>query len=123
MPNFPCEFEVRDDWIAESGIVSFRPMGTSYRSAPSATLIPLISIEPPYRRVTHPKDWRGFDHDRLTRILRGFVDEAEIDPVPLFKLPVTDFPHTPYQYRVLNGFHRFYASIAAGFEDLPAVIS
>ena len=28
----------------------------------------------------------------------------------------------PFRYRVRNGFHRFYASVAAGFECLPTII-
>jgi hypothetical protein len=42
-----------------------------------------------------------------------------MEPVPLLKLPAP----APYAYRVRDGYHRFFASIAAGFECLPAVIS
>jgi hypothetical protein len=83
--------------------------------------VPLRQIEPPYR--IPGKDWHGFDHSRLVSVLDGIATGAEIEPVPLFKLPDTDFPPAPYAYRVRNGFHRFYASIAAGFECLPAEIS
>jgi hypothetical protein len=119
MPNFPCDFELPDDWLAEAGMVGFAATTSAYRSTSAAELIPLAEIEPPYRRVS--KDWHGFDRPRLISVLKGIVDGVEIEPVPLFTLPVTDFPITPYRYRVLNGFHRFYASIAAGFESLPGV--
>jgi hypothetical protein len=119
MPNFPCDFEIPDDWLAEAGMVGFTAAATAYRSAPAAVLVPLTMIEPPYRRVSYPKDWRGFDRVRLIRVLKWIVADAEIEPVPLFELPATDFPHTPYRYRVTDGFHRFHASIAAGFENLP----
>jgi hypothetical protein len=122
MPNFPCEFEIPDDWLAEAGMDSFIRAGVSYRSTPAARLLPLTAVEPVYRLVGHPKDWRGFDRVRLISVLKGIVADAEIEPVPLFELPVTDYPHTPYRYRVLNGFHRFYASIAAGFDHLPGAL-
>jgi hypothetical protein len=50
------------------------------------------------------------------------VMAAEIEAVPLLELPVYEFGPNTYRYRVRNGFHRFYASIAAGFECLAAVI-
>ncbi len=123
MPNFPCDFELPDEWLAAADMVCFTPTTTAYRSTAAAVLVPLATIEPPYRLVTHQKDWRGFNRDRLVYVFKGIVAGAEIEPVPLFKLPVTDFPHTPYRYRVLNEYHRFFASVAAGFEDLPATIS
>jgi len=47
---------------------------------------------------------------------------AEIPPVPVVALPPADDPAAPFAYRVCDGFHRFYASVAAGFEMLPVVI-
>jgi hypothetical protein len=88
----------------------------------SAMLVPLTEIEPVPRFVTHAKDWRGFDRSRLVRLLKGFVAGDEIEPVPLCRLPVLEFPSSPYQYRVVNCLHRFCGSIAAGFVHLPASI-
>jgi hypothetical protein len=42
--------------------------------------------------------------------------------VSLREIPPADLSPTPFSYRMRDGFHRFYASIAAGFECLPAVI-
>jgi hypothetical protein len=55
-------------------------------------------------------------------VFKGIVTAAEIEPVPLLQLPVFEFAPNTYRFRVRNGFHRFYASIVAGFECLPAVI-
>jgi hypothetical protein len=123
MPNFPCEFELPDAWWDEAGMEGFKPQGSAYRSTATAMLVPLKMIEPLYRCKTFPKVWRGFDQNRLIRVLKGFVAGVEIEPVPLFQLPETDYPSSPYGYRVGNGFHRFYASIAAGFEYLPGDLS
>ena len=122
MPNFPCEFEIPDDWLTEAGVVGFIPTTAAYRSTSDAVLVPLAAIEPPYRVLAVPKDWRGFDRSRFISVLKGIVTAAEIEPVPLLELPVFEFAPTTYRFRVRNGFHRFYASIVAGFESLSAEI-
>jgi hypothetical protein len=119
MPHLPGEFEIPDDWLSEAGIVGFKPTARAYRSITTAVLVPLTAVEPVARYVTHPKDWRGFDRVRLVRVLQGFVAGDEIEPVPAVELPVHEIASSPYRYRVCNGFHRFHASIAAGFDMLP----
>jgi len=120
MPNYPCEFEIPDAWLVEAGMDGFIPTTPSYRSRAAAVGVPLREVEPPYR--VPEKDWRGFDRWRLISILKGISTGAEIEPVPVVTLPCTDFPAAPYRYRVRDGYHRFYASIVAGFEQLPTVI-
>lgn len=122
MPHYPCEFEIPDDWLAEAGAAGFVPATRAYRSSADAVFVPLTDIEPPYRIVRVAKDWRGFDRPRLVSVLRGIIESAEIEPVPLLELPVQEFGPTTYRFRVRNGFHRFYASIVVGFEFLAAVI-
>lgn len=122
MPNFPCEFEIPDDWLIDAGGAGFIPTTAAYRSSSDAVSVPLIDIEPPYRVLTVAKDWRGFDRTRFISLLKGIVTGAEIEPVPLLELPVFEFAPNTYRFRVRNGFHRFYASIVAGFECLAAVI-
>ncbi len=130
MPNFPCEFEIPDSWLAEAGMTDFKPSDSAYRWTAcslvphvAVELVPLAVVEPPLRLLTVPKDWRGFDHDRLIRILRGFVNGDEIEAVPLFDLSLAgEFAPRSYRYRVRNGCHRFYASVAAGFGCLPGAV-
>jgi hypothetical protein len=69
------------------------------------------------------KDWHGFERARLVSVLKGIATGADMEPVPLLELPQHDIWPVPYQYRVRDGFHRFYASIVAGFESVPAVIT
>jgi hypothetical protein len=120
MPYYPCDFEIPDAWLNEAGMDGFTRSAPAYRSTAAAVPVPLREIEPPHR--TPEKHWRGFDRARLISVLKGIATGAEIEPVPLLELPPGDFPAAPYRYRVRNGFHRFYASIAAGFECLPAEI-
>ena len=122
MPSFPCEFEIPDDWLTKAGTAGFLPSARAYRSSSDAILVPLTDIEPPYRVARVAKDWRGFDRTRFISVLKGIVAAAEIEPVPLLELPVYEFGPSTYRYRVRNGFHRFYASIVAGFECLAAVV-
>jgi hypothetical protein len=122
MPNFPCELEIPDDWLAEAGAIGFVPTTRAYRSSSDAVLVPLTDIEPPYRVLKVAKDWRGFDRSRFISVLKGIVTAAEIEPVPLLELPTCEFGPNTYRFRVRDGFHRFYASMVAGFECLTATI-
>jgi hypothetical protein len=123
MPNFPCEFELSDDWLREAGITDFRPRTEAYLSTDDAVLVSLREIQPPYRLRSRPEDGAGFDRIRMIQLLKGFVAEANIPPVPLLQLPAGDHvAQVPYQYIVRDGFHRFYASVAARFTCLPSSI-
>jgi hypothetical protein len=122
-PNFPCELEIPDDWIIPSGINNFAPTERAYRSTPEAMLVALSQVIPAMREPSVPKDWRGFERERLLALLRRIVAGEQIDPVPLIQLPEPcPILPLPYRYSIRNGFHRFYASVIAGFSHLPASI-
>ncbi len=123
-PLFPAEFEIPDDWWNEAGMSGFKPAGPSYASSDlAAQIIPLREIEPPFRFPEHPKDFRGFDRTRLVRVLSGFVAGAAIEPVALAELLLqSEFSPLPFRYRVRDGVHRFYASVAAGYTCLPGKV-
>ncbi len=98
----------------------FTRRGPAYRSS-GAEVFALDDIEPPFRLASTPLDWHGFDRARFAFILEGFVADAELPPIKILILPkLTDISGQPFKYRVLDGVHRFYASIAAGFESVPA---
>jgi hypothetical protein len=121
-PRFPAEFEIPDDWWVEAGMLEFVRRTSAYRSL-MADLVALDDIEPPFRLLSKPLDWRGFDHVRMVSILKAFVTGATIPPIDLLILPtLNDISGQPFKYRVLGGVHRFYASIAAGFEFLPSAM-
>ncbi len=118
-PRFPADFELPDEWWSEAGMSGFTRQGVAYRS--TAELFWLDEIEPPFRLLSAALDWRGFSRERMVSILRGFVASDEIAPIDLLALPpLADISRAPFTYRVLGGMHRFYASIAAGFECVPA---
>jgi hypothetical protein len=123
MPNFPCEFEIPDEWWVEAGMTGFAAPGLAYRSTLGSQPIPLREIEPPHCRHSKPRDRNGFDCARMVHILSSISSGVALKPVPLVNLPFGDLPSSMnYAYRALDGYHRFYASIAAGFESLPAVV-
>jgi hypothetical protein len=123
MPNFPCSFEIPDEWWIESGMTTFTAQGRAYRSSGNAQLVPLEEIEPLFCKSMKCRDWCGFDRERMIRILNSIASGDELKPVPLVALPYSELPsRAAYAYRALDGFHRFYASIAAGFECLPASV-
>ena len=124
MPNHPCDFEIPDDWLKEAGMNGFTPVFRTYHSTAEVVPVRLVEIEPPYRVPACVKDSRGFDRERLVFVLQGIAIGTQIPPVSLQELPLAEFPcFRPYRYRVCDGFHRFYASIAAGFEWLPGIVS
>jgi hypothetical protein len=121
MPKFPCEFELADEWLKEAGMTGYVPAGRCYRSAVTVATVPLIQIEPPSRNPEVRPEWRGFDRPRLISVLQGIVSGAEMPPVPLQVIANGhEIPPAPFTYRVCDGFHRFYASLVAGFTHLPA---
>jgi hypothetical protein len=123
-PLLPAEFEIPDAWWSDAGMTAFGPGAPSYRCTPHPNVIAVLlrEIEPPFRNPGVLRDWQGFDRARMIRVLGGMATGAEMPPVPVVALPPADDPAAPFAWRVCDGFHRFYASVAAGFEMLPVVI-
>jgi hypothetical protein len=119
MPHLPCTFEIPDDWLSEAGWVGFQPSVAAYRSTKATLFAPLTQIEPIARLNSVPKDFCGFDRARFVRALKGFVDDDDIEPVDAEEMPIFEFCHSPFRYRLCDGFHRFHAAVAAGFAALP----
>jgi hypothetical protein len=118
MPNFPCEFEIPDDWIAASGIGNFSPRRTAYRSSADVRLITLVEVAPLLRFKSVPKDWRGLEQKRFVVLLKRFVANDFIPPVPVVQLLDSNrLVRLSYRYCIGDGFHRYYASILAGFSN------
>lgn len=120
-PRFPAEFEIPDDWWLEAGMQKFVSRALAYRSSTTNELIALDEVEPPFRLHRTPLDWHGFSRSRMVSILNAFVADEPIPPIDLLILPtLNDFSGQPFRYRPIDGVHRFYASMAAGFKFLPA---
>ena len=125
MPLFPCEFELPDDWVAEAGWLDdvgrriFQPNQSAFNSTSDAVLIDLSLVEPLGRGRGYEKDFRGFDRERMVKILRGFVEGDVIEAPEAITLPDREVCQGLYRYRICNGVHRYFASIAAGYARIP----
>lgn len=132
MPTFrhgDLEFDVPDEWWAEAGMATFTPIGCSYRpGAPErdkdleglpVLMLAVASIEPVRRRLSHGpfSDGDRPARDRVRDIFSGFVRDAAIPPVWVFR--VSGSPR--YAHALSHGAHRFYCSVAAGFTHVPAI--
>ena len=121
------QYSLPDDWWNEAGISLDQLVGRSYPSGPSRwPNIPVFElaideIQPLERASTHgvfnDNAEFGTAHERVTRILRGFHEKAQIPPIEVARL-ATD---QPQRYKLIDGAHRLYCSIAVGFTHVPAV--
>ena len=121
------EFELDCAWWTEAGMEKFAPLTRAYVAKSSQTDGRSI-IEVPIEdvRAVSRKPGIGIFNDnedstareRVVRILGGFVSGEKIRPVEVKCEP----PESPYRYKLHDGTHRFYCSLAAGFSHVPAVI-
>lgn len=120
--------EIDHEWCTEAGIVGFRPEAQSYPPKVAADLdrevelVAIVDVEPLERDLSHgvfnDSEELGSARQRVVQILRGFVSKDEIPPILIDRLE----PPEPYRFRLRNGAHRFYCSVAAGFTHVPAVV-
>jgi hypothetical protein len=108
-------FEIPDEWWHEAGMADFVSRTASYR--PAATSRPLImaplpSIEVPRRTP----GLLGLDRGRTVRALRCIAQGQALPPVPAEELY-----GERHLFMLRDGFHRYHASVAAGFTHLPLV--
>jgi hypothetical protein len=123
MPNFivpgsNIEFEIPDDWWQFCDMEDFRPATTFYlysRRDVGVQTVPVSAVRPPERDAGVV----GFHKNRLVPILLAFTsDRCALPAVPVRELADGD----AYRYQVLDGYHRYYATIAAGYSRLPVLI-
>ena len=80
-----------------------------------AQVVDLASVKPPTRADGVPL----FKKYKLVPVLFAFTSpKCSLPPGEVARLSE---PH-PYLYRLTNGFHRYYASAAVEYPELPVVI-
>ena len=117
-------FEIPDEWWIESGMNCFVRSSEAYLEKPlsdvpenTIILVPINSIKPIRRDPGVTLDFGGFGRERLVRILGWIAKSEAIEPVKVLRNADDHF-----LYSVYDGFHRFHASVAAGFPKLPVSI-
>ncbi len=84
-------------------------------SESNAEVVSISVVEPPLRNSGIPP----FKKYKLVPILMAFTSpECELPPVEV-QLHESD----TYKYKVKNGYHRFYASLAVGYTMLPVIVT
>ena len=60
-------------------------------------------------------DYEGLDRVRMVSVLHAILSRTPLPPVEVEEPSLGD-----YHYRLHHGAHRFFASVAVGFTDMPA---
>jgi hypothetical protein len=115
------EVTLKDDWLAEAEMSRFVPTSKAYRVDPhwfakdrQIRQIRIRDIAPVER---HLGDYGVFrNRESVLEILRGFRLDHAIPPVE-----ITSGKTTSHRYKLYNGTHRLYCSLAVGFTHVPAV--
>jgi hypothetical protein len=119
VPGSTIEFEIPGDCWQFGDMENFRPATTFYLYSQRDVVVqtvPIAEVRPPERDVGVV----GFHKNRLPPILLAFTsDRCAVPAVPVRELAGSN----PYRYEVLDGYHRYYASIAAGYTRLPVLIT
>jgi hypothetical protein len=110
-------FDIPEDWWAFAEMPDFKPASDYYpyhQCEDDVEIILLSDIEPLRRSPGTPL----FEKCRLVPVLFAF--QSRFCALP----PIELHPNSQgqFRYRLHNGCHRYYASIAAGYSHIPALV-
>ncbi len=112
----PFRFWIENEWWHEAGMDQFKPSTKHYAVLDGRPfkIVPLAQIRPPERifRV------RGFEMDKMVSILQAFKNLVPLKPI---KGTGNTEGKNDFLYEVQDGYHRFFASVAVGFEEIAVV--
>src|ERR1700675_1129368 len=111
--------ELNDDWWTKAGMRGFVAVSNAYRTSQSffdnaaVSVICIADIGPVDRPVGIFRDSsEGIPaRERAERILSGFLRDEAIPPVKV----VENRAGSVYRYKLTDGTHRLYCSLADGF--------
>ena len=112
------DYVIPADWLAFCEIDSWHPESKCYPWSGTQTveMVAIKDIQPP-RRSPGMEPFRKY---KVVPVLLAFTSpECALPPVAVEPLP----NDAVFRYRVINGFHRFYASRAVGYVSIPVVIN
>jgi hypothetical protein len=118
-------FTLLAHWWTESGMEGFKPRSASYpfEASPDILLVALDVIVPMKMEGRLHLGHGGFGPPRMMNVLRGIASGAGLPPIEI--TDIGERHHGSYRYVIGGmggGVHRFYASVAAGFSDIPVVL-
>jgi hypothetical protein len=110
-------FDIPEDWWAFADMPDFKPASEYYPCGQrdgDVQIVPLADIEPLKRNLGVSL----FEKCRMVPVLFAFQSRfCDLPPIELHPNGAGQF-----RYRVSNGCHRYYASIAAGYTHIPALV-
>jgi hypothetical protein len=112
-------FEIPDAWLEEAGMSQFESTNHAFNhidQGPDVIIevVPISEVAPPSRAA----GVEGLRKDRTVSILRGLRTKNSLPAVE-----VVEDSSRRYRFTVYHGFHRYYASAAAGFSHLPVTVT
>ncbi|MGD0633003.1 MAG: hypothetical protein ABSA13_01810 [Beijerinckiaceae bacterium] len=126
LTHHDLKIELDDAWWAEAGMTGFVPSGRSFCpnvQAAEGKVIFEARIDEVGSIRRNPgvgifnDNEEATARERVVRILKGFLEGAAIPPVMLVKCT----SNSDFRWKIGNGSHRFYCSLAAGFSHVPAI--
>jgi hypothetical protein len=115
------EFLMPAEYWIEAGMEEFerRSDEVSYSPTPSPELL-VVRVEdvaPPNMDKRQHKGPGGFCPKRMIDVLRKIASRNPMHPVEVVERQQGD-----YRYHLHHGYHRFHASVAAGFSHVPVIV-
>ena len=112
-------FEIPDDWWQFCDMHAVVRVGQYYpyteRPGHIVEIVELTQIQPLTRAVGE----KGFRKYKLIPVLMAFQDPTGL--LPPIQIQCLADDHV-YRFKLVNGFHRYYASVAFGYSSIPAIV-
>ncbi len=118
LPN-GTEFTLPADWWNEAGMFNSERESAfyAYQDLPEL-FIRVEAIQIPPMEGRRHLGHGGLNRIRMVSVLSAMASGAPLPPVEVEEL----LSEVGYPYRLRLGAHRFFASVAAGFPSIPAMI-
>jgi hypothetical protein len=113
------EVLIPDEWLSVAGMLSFKSESSAYRASPHSTLVTRVLAIDKIRLFRRSPGVRDFDRDRMLSVLDAIRRDQALPPI---EVEADDTNSDRFSHRLYHGFHRFHASIVAGFSHVPALI-
>jgi len=118
VPGADYEFELSDDLWSSAEMEGFFPTSNHYATNQASYFetVMIEEIEPPLRK--NDKFWFR-NQESVIEVLRKMRTGEELEPIEVWSTQKTNSK----KYRVRDGFHRFYLSVAVGYRMLPIKVN
>lgn len=116
-PFESIEFEVPDAWLIAAGALGFVAQRSSFAALSElewpTVLVPVEEVQPPRRNA----GVTGFHQQRAISVLKAMVANEPLPAIEVHRMP---FAHNCLSVR--DGYHRYFLSLALGFNMLPVSV-